>query len=55
MSNIYTIYILYIGKGHNNAHSFADFFPFDYISNRMSVISMEEFMKREGITGIIVS
>jgi hypothetical protein len=45
------MYLLNQGKGHQKAHSFADFFPFDYINQRMSVISMEEFMRREGITG----
>jgi hypothetical protein len=45
------MYLLNKGKGHQKAHSFADFFPFDYINTRMSVISMEQFMRREGITG----
>lgn len=45
------MYLLNQGKGHQKAHSFADFFPFDYINQRMSVISMEEFMAREGVTG----
>ena len=47
------MYLLNLGKGHQKAHSFADFFPFDYINTRMNVISMEEYMKREGITGML--
>ena len=45
------MYLLNAGKGHQKAHSFADFFPFDLINKRSPVISMEEFMGREGITG----
>lgn len=45
------MYLLNAGKGHQKAHSFADFFPFEYISKRMKVISMEEFMAREGLKG----
>jgi hypothetical protein len=45
------MYLLNQGKGHQKAHSFADFFPFDYINQRMKVISMEEFMRREGVAG----
>ena len=45
------MYLLNKGKGHQKAHSFADFFPFDYINHRMPVISMEEFMKREAVQG----
>ena len=47
------MYLLDRGKGHQKAHSFADFFPFDYIGKRLQVITMEEFMAREAITGII--
>ena len=47
------MYLLNKGKGHQKAHSFADFFPFDYINQRMSVITMEEFMRREGQTGLL--
>lgn len=45
------MYLLDKGKKHQKAHSFADFFPFDYINQRMKVISMEEFMQREAVTG----
>lgn len=45
------MYLLNKGKGHQKAHSFADFFPFDYINQRMNVISMEEFMRREAVAG----
>lgn len=45
------MYLLNAGKGHQKAHSFADFFPFDYIRKRLPVITMEEFMQREAITG----
>jgi hypothetical protein len=45
------MYLLNQGKGHQKAHGFVDFFPFEFIKKRMPVISMEEFMEREGITG----
>jgi GDP-fucose protein O-fucosyltransferase len=45
------MYLLNAGKGHQKAHSFADFFPFDLINQRSPVISMDEFMRREGVTG----
>eukprot|EP01041_Mallomonas_annulata_P002518 gene2518-4897_t len=45
------LYLLNKGKGHENAHSFADFFPFDRIAERVPVISMAEFMAREALTG----
>ena len=45
------MYLLNAGKGHQKAHSFADFFPFDLINQRVPVISMEEFMAREGVRG----
>eukprot|EP01034_Spumella_vulgaris_P024343 gene24343-30667_t len=45
------MYLLNKGKGHQKEHSFADFFPFDYIRQRLPVISMEEFLKTEGVTG----
>eukprot|EP01038_Epipyxis_sp_PR26KG_P012435 gene12435-16679_t len=45
------MYLLNAGKGHQKAHSFADFFPFDYINKRLPVIEMDEFMRREAITG----
>jgi hypothetical protein len=47
------MYLLNAGKGHQKAHSFADFFPFDLINSRVSVISMQEFMQREGVTGML--
>jgi hypothetical protein len=45
------MYLLNQGKGHQKAHGFVDFFPFEYISKRMSVISMDEFLKREAVSG----
>lgn len=48
------MYLLNQGKGHQKAHSFADFFPFDFINKRFPVISMEEFMQREAVTGNLV-
>jgi hypothetical protein len=45
------MYLLNQGKGHQKAHSFADFFPFDHIRQVLPVISMEDFMTIEGITG----
>ena len=45
------MYLLNKGKGHQKHHNFRDFFPFDRISTRVPVISMEEFMAREGVTG----
>ena len=45
------LYLLNKGKGHDNQHSFADFFPFEEIRKRMPVISMKEFFEREAITG----
>ncbi len=44
-------YLLDKGKGHQNAHSFEDYFPFEKIRRRINVISMAEFFSREGITG----
>ncbi|RYG66531.1 hypothetical protein EON64_09565 [archaeon] len=45
------MYLLQAGKGHQKAHSFADFFPFEKIQERMSVITMEEFLQREAVAG----
>lgn len=45
------MYLLNAGKGHQKAHSFADFFPFEHIGKRLPVITMEEFMAREAVTG----
>ncbi len=45
------MYLLTAGKGHQKAHSFADFFPIDHIRQILPVISMEEFMEREALTG----
>ena len=45
------MYLLNKGKGHHNEHSFADFFPFDYISHVVPVVSMDEFMRRKAVTG----
>ena len=35
------------GEGHQKAHNFADFFPFDIVKKRTPVITMEEFMAAE--------
>lgn len=45
------MYLLQAGKGHQKAHSFADFFPFEKIKERVPVLSMEEFMAKEAVTG----
>ena len=45
------MYLLNAGEGHQKAHSFADFFPFELINSRAPVITMEEFMSREAVTG----
>ena len=45
------MYLLNKGKGHEKEHSFADFFPFDYIRKRVPVISMKEFMEKEAQKG----
>lgn len=45
------MYLMQAGKGEQKAHSFMDFFPFERIQRRMPVISMEDFLAREGVTG----
>lgn len=45
------LYLLNKGKGHDNQHSFADFFPFEEIRKRVPVISMTEFFALEAVTG----
>ena len=45
------LYLLNKGKGHENHHSFADFFPFEEINKRVPVISMKEFLDREALAG----
>lgn len=45
------MYLLNAGKGHEKAHNFADFFPFDLIRQRVPVLTMTEFMQREAVTG----
>jgi len=47
------MYLLNQGAGHQKQHSFADFFPFSFLSQRMSVITMETFLQREGRTGAL--
>jgi hypothetical protein len=49
------MYLLNKGKGHQKAHSFADFFPFDFIRERVPVIEMKEFMETEALQGRLVS
>eukprot|EP01035_Chromulina_nebulosa_P018978 gene18978-24790_t len=44
------MYLLHHGKGHQKVHSFADFFPFDIIDQRVKVISMKEYLEKEGLT-----
>ena len=55
------MYLLDKGKGHQKAHSFADFFPFDLIKQRVPVIEMTAFMAKvrlllhnEGTCGFIM-
>ena len=45
------MYLLNKGKGSDNHHGFDDYFPFEEIKKRLPVITMEEFMKREAVTG----
>lgn len=45
------MYLLDAGKGHQKAHSFIDFFPFEHVRTRMKVITMDEFMAKEAVTG----
>jgi hypothetical protein len=45
------IYLLSTGTSSQKTLSFSDFFPFDALAQRMKIISMEEFLEREGITG----
>ena len=45
------MYLLMSGKGHENVHNFADYFPFEWIGRRLRVVTMEEFLAREGVTG----
>lgn len=45
------MYLLMEGKGKENVHSFDDYFPFDWIAKRMPVITMQQFLEREGKAG----
>ena len=47
------MYLLNKGKGRQNSHHFSDFFPFDRIKRDriVKVITMDEFLAREAITG----
>jgi len=45
------MYLLNKGKGKQQHHSFADFFPFEYIATRVPVISMKEFIDLEAQPG----
>ena len=49
------MYLLDKGKGHQKAHSFADFFPFELIKQRVPVMEMHEFMAKEAVTGHLIS
>ena len=51
LPNDQPMYLLMEGKKKQNQHGFDDYFPFDWISTRMPVITMKEFLEREGITG----
>ena len=44
-------YLLDKGKGKENAHSFEDYFPFEKIRKVLKVITMQEFLEREALTG----
>lgn len=44
-------YLLDKGSGHQNAHHFSDFFPFDDIRRRVRVIEMHEFMSEVALRG----
>jgi hypothetical protein len=44
-------FMLCVMSGHQKAHSFADFFPFDLISEVVPVIPMKAFMQAEAVTG----
>ena len=47
------LYLLNKGKGHQNAHHFSDFFPFDLIRTRLPVIEMKvTFTSIENLTYI---
>lgn len=48
------MYLLDKGKGKDKHHSFADFFPFDYINERVPVISMKAFIDSEARTGKLI-
>ena len=37
----------------DNFHSFMDFFPLSELGSRMDIISMEEFLTREGLSGYL--
>ena len=45
------MYLLNAERVIKKAHSFADFFPFDFIRERVPVIEMKEFMEREALKG----
>lgn len=45
------MYLLLAGKENQKSHSFADFFDFAVIGERVKVVSMETFLEREGISG----
>lgn len=51
LPNDQPMYLLMEGKAKQNQHGFDDYFPFDWIATRMPVITMKEFLEREGITG----
>ena len=45
------MYLLLAGKDSEKSHSFADFFDFSLIGQRVKVVSMEAFLAKEGVTG----
>jgi hypothetical protein len=47
------MYLLNKGKGQENTHHFSDFFPFERVKEDkiLKIISMDEFLAREAVTG----
>jgi hypothetical protein len=49
------MYLLDKGKKNQKHHSFADFFPFEYIKKRVPVITMKQFMEDEAFKGKLLN
>ena len=45
------MYLMLAGKENQKSHSFADFFDFAVIGERVKVVSMETFLEQEGLPG----